>query len=197
MGEKACSACRAWGAAGLLQGMAGLRLAWTHCGLAKPPTSGRAGTGAGRAVGRRLVLAAGGAFDSKHQTRQVSPVSQPDLEAGSQPALYPIAPAHPLNPSVPSLAKTNPPPHLALKVPIPALPCRRALCPFPRHKFLLHFFPRAWSQGGGTGHATLFSSSSLSSLGTKMLSWAFAGEQWGGEAGAWLWALPGDAPGFA
>lgn len=30
-----------------------------------------------------------------------------------------------------------------------------------------------------------------------MLSWAFAGEQRGGEAGAWLWALPGDAPGFA
>lgn len=131
MGEKACSACRAWGAAGLLQGMAGLRLAWTHCGLAKPPTSGRAGTGAGRAVGRRPVLAAGGAFDSKHQTRQVSPVSQPDLEAGSQPALYPIAPAHPLNPSVPSLAKTNPPPHLALKVPIPALPCEERFVLFP------------------------------------------------------------------
>lgn len=83
---------RCWGAR-LPRGLHG-----HGCNLTEPPTSSTAGTGAGTAAGRRLVLAAGNVFASKHQTRQVSPVSQPALPVGLQLGLHPAttAPVHPL-----------------------------------------------------------------------------------------------------
>lgn len=79
-------------------GTAGLGFARARCNLIKPLTSGTAGAGAGTATGRRLVLAAGNVFASKHQTRQVSPVSQPALAVELQLGLHlaPTAPVRPL-----------------------------------------------------------------------------------------------------
>lgn len=99
------------------RGTAGSGLAGARCDLAEPHhhhhhhrRQGRRRSWQGQ--GRRPVLAAGGAFASKHQPRQVSPVSQPALAVGRQPGLHhtaaAAAPARPPACGVPALTKTNP-----------------------------------------------------------------------------------------